>query len=161
MTGSGHFMHVYSRKFAALLERVSGVRLEWRQVLPKHKKDWVELIGGPSVNEVTPRNMKVSGWRCSRCQIVRILARVGAEGIRHFIQASKLPAPVPGVFAINSGRGIALGMRDEVWSALRARPEAKGLSSQVLGVVADEEISDLARFVSYESYQADPHAVLS
>jgi hypothetical protein len=164
MVSCGGRLNVFSRKFVDLIQARSGIRLRWQSVLANGAKDgaeWVELIGGEFVSEATPKGARVSGWRCQTCGNVRVLACVDSAGVREFLRMADLGTPVPALFPIKHQREIALGMRDDFWAEIRKSREAKGISSQPLGIVPDTEVSDLARLRSYQEYQANPEPIIS
>jgi hypothetical protein len=155
---AGHVMHVFSQGFVDLIEDHSGIQLRWQTVVAPGKGKWVELVGGDFVREVVPKRRNLSGWRCSSCGITRILAYRDLEGIRSHVAASDFKKQVPDIFPIKHLRGVSLGMTDKLWAQVRTKPEAKGLMSMAVGLVLDEDISDLSQL---RSYQADPQSVPS
>lgn len=154
-------MRVFSRSFVDLVQQLSGRRLKWREVISNDDREWLELVGGDQVREVIPKNKSLSGWRCVSCGIARVLAYKGSDAIRHHVAVGDFTAALPGIFSIKHLRGINLGMTDDLWSRVKMEPEAKGLTSDAVGLVLKREVSRLSQLMSYEAYQANPQPVPS
>jgi hypothetical protein len=140
---AGAFLDVFSETFFMLLTASERQNVQLRLVERERRarKQFFELLGpsGPPLVAVASR--QPSGWHCETCG-ARYFPYFWSDdaSIRCFVARADLPQPVPDVFTIGTQPNVSLCMSAGRWSSLVGKRGTRGLISQLVGVVPDEEV---------------------
>lgn len=127
-----------SERFLSLLRPEERACIEWRPCIPKPggRKRVFEAIPRHFVPQVAPRRVAiVAAWYCPLCARRMFWPDRDATGIWAFIERSRLPTPLPPLFAAGdpqSYRLVARAGRVLEWLGCK---EAKGMDAAPLGVL--------------------------
>lgn len=143
LTGSG-WSYIFSERFLALLFDSELAGLEFREVIcpPRCRTKFYELVGPIGLPLVGIRNLSPNGgWTCKECG-GRVLGgyRRANFDLDYFIASDDLPQPLPDFFTVHCAGRVALAASAQRWSELIGRKDTKGILSDRVGVVSNEQL---------------------
>jgi hypothetical protein len=153
-------LYVFSEKFLALLSEEERQRLEFRPVIrsKKGRKQFFELIGPSGPPEVAVRGLELGGWRCEVCD-TRCFGYWSKDSVIHdFVARSDLPNPLREVFTIGVQPNVHLCVTAERWAKMVGQPGTRGIVSQLIGVVPDEEVVRTPELTTRREQEEQWHA---
>jgi hypothetical protein len=138
-TDGGPNHQIVSEEFLALLTADEKRSLVFQPTIRKGRKKFYELIGPEGPPHVGVAGMKISGWRCSKCDHRTWGYWIDGMAIHSFVARSDLPASLPGVFAVGVSPEIQLAVTASRWRELVGCKGTRGFASRPLGVVPNHE----------------------
>ncbi len=140
---AGASPRAFSETFLELLtaEERRGLRFQLIVRPKKSRKFFFELVGPEGPLPVAVEGMELAGWQCKQCGRRVFGPEYDRNNLIHdFVAMSDLPKPLPSVFTIGPHYRLQLCMTAERWATLVGKPGTRGIVSQLVGVVPDDEV---------------------
>jgi hypothetical protein len=157
---AGASFYVFSENFLELLTQEELQRIEFRSVrrTKKVRKQYFELIGPSGPPEVAVAGLKFAGWRCQVCGAACFGHESKESFIHDFVARCDLPDPLPEVFTIGVEPNVTLCVTAQRWAKMVGQPGTRGIVSQLIGVVPDEEVVRTPELTTRREQEEQWHA---
>lgn len=131
---------IVSEAFLALLRPDEKRRLEFQATERTGRNKFYELVGPEGPSPVAVTGLKISGWRCTKCDHRTWGYWVDGMDIRSFVARTDLPTHLDGVFTVGSFPEIELAITASRWKEMLGQKGTRGFASRPLGVAPDNEV---------------------
>ena len=148
-TDGGPNHQLISEEFLALLTPDEKRSLEFQPTIRKRGRKFFELIGPEGPPPVAVAGLKISGWRCTKCDHRTWGYWVEGLAISSFVARSDLSARLSGVFTVGTYPEIQLAVTALRWKELLGKKGTRGFASRQLGVAPDHEVVRRPQLATY------------